>query len=101
MGKVPFLTDLNVTDLNKIVDALTEVLFKRGDVGDVFYIVKEGKVKVHDIEVGGVKYDDSDYGPGDYFGERAIVTSEPRAATITAVEETNALALSRDVFIKV
>ena len=108
LKKVPFLTDLNVTDLNKIVDALTEVhykpsevIFKRGDVGDVFYIVKEGKVKVHDIEVGGVKYDDSEYGPGDYFGERAIVTSEPRAATITAVEETNALALSRDVFIKV
>ena len=60
-----------------------------------------GKVKVQDIEVGGVKYDDSEYGPGDYFGERAIVTSEPRAATITAVEETNAFALSRDVFIKV
>ena len=108
LKKVPFLTDLNVTDLNKIVDALTEVhykpsevIFKRGDVGDVFYIVKEGKVKVHDIEVGGVKYDDSEYGPGDYFGERAIITSEPRAATSTAVEETNALALSRDVFIKV
>ena len=58
-------------------------------------------MKVQDIEVGGVKYDDSEYGPGDYFGERAIVTSEPRAATSTAVEETNAFALSRDVFIKV
>jgi len=67
----------------------------------VFYICKTGRVKVTDIEVGGTKYDDQTLGAGDYFGERAIVTEEPRVANIAAAEETVCLCLSRDVFLKV
>jgi len=108
LRKVPFLADVEKNHLQRITDALTEVKFKvgdvivkKGDVGKVFYICKTGKVKVSDIEVGGTKYDDQTLGAGDYFGERAIVTEEPRVATITAVEETVCLCLSREVFLKV
>lgn len=108
LRKVPFLENVESKFLQRITDALTEVKFKvgdvivkKGDVGKVFYICKTGKVKVTDIEVGGTKYDDQTLGAGDYFGERAIVTEEPRVANITATEETVCLCLSRDVFLKV
>ena len=108
LRKVPFLKDVESKFLQRITDALTEVKFKvgdvivkKGDVGKVFYICKTGKVKVTDVEVGGAKHDDQTLGAGDYFGERAIVTEEPRVANITAIEETVCLCLSRDVFLKV
>ena len=40
-------------------------------------------------------------GPGDYFGEQAIVKNEPRKADATAIKDTIALALSREVSEKV
>mmetsp|Transcript_18238 Transcript_18238/g.40523 ORF Transcript_18238/g.40523 Transcript_18238/m.40523 type:complete len:1091 (-) Transcript_18238:910-4182(-) len=108
LKKVPFLKDIETVHLQRITDALTEVKFrvgdtivKKGDVGKIFYIIKTGKVRVTDIEVGSSKYDDQTLGAGDYFGERAIVTEEPRVANITAAEETMCLCLSRDVFVKV
>jgi len=108
LKKVPFLKDVESKFLQRMTDALTEVKFqagdvivKKGDVGKVFYICKTGRVKVTDIEVGGTKYDDQTLGAGDYFGERAIVTEEPRVANIAAAEETVCLCLSRDVFLKV
>lgn len=39
-------------------------------------------------------------GPGDFFGERAILTGEPRAATVTAVQQSRLLALDRATFIR-
>ncbi|KAL7533915.1 hypothetical protein ACHAWF_004666, partial [Thalassiosira exigua] len=107
LRKVQFLADLDEATLNKIADALTAVTFKGGDriinkgeQGEVFYIVKEGKAKAHDIGFGDSQYADQFYGPGEFFGERALLTGEPRAANITAETECIALALSRETFEK-
>ena len=65
LRKVPFLSELAETDLLRISDALTSVTFpegerliNKGDVGEVFYILREGKVKVHDIGFGDSQYVD-------------------------------------------
>ena len=92
----------------KIADALATLKFNKGDkiinkgdVGEVFYIVKEGSVKVHDIGFGDSQFVDQTLGPGDFFGERALLTGEPRAADITAeVDGTVCLCLSREEFEK-
>jgi len=103
--KVPFLSGLEDNHLSKIIDALTtvhfkkgEYIFKKGDIGDMFYILEKGTAKVHDIGFGDTKFDDIDIESGAYFGERALLTGEPRAATVTATSDCVCLALSRESF---
>jgi len=105
LRKVPFLSELGESDLGRISDALTSVTFpegerliNKGDVGEVFYILREGKVKVHDIGFGDSQYVDQIIGPGDWFGERALLTGDARSANITAVTNCTTLCLSRETF---
>lgn len=108
LRKVPFLADLDETNLVRISDALTSVTFpegeriiNKGDVGEVFYILREGKVKVHDIGFGDSTYMDQEMTQGDYFGERALLTGDARSANVTAVTNCTTLCLSRETFEKV
>jgi CRP-like cAMP-binding protein/tRNA A-37 threonylcarbamoyl transferase component Bud32 len=105
LRKVPFLAELDDRDLLRISDALTSVTFpegeriiNKGDVGEVFYIIREGTVKVHDIGFGDSTYVDQPLGPGDFFGERALITGDPRVANVTATSTCTCLCLSRDTF---
>jgi len=107
LKKVAFLVDLDNDLLIKIADALTTVSFQKGDriinkgdEGEVFYILKEGRVKVHDIGFGDSQYVDQVLGPGEFFGERALLTGDPRLANITAEVASVTLCLSRETFEK-
>jgi CRP-like cAMP-binding protein len=65
-----------------------------GEVGDMFYLIKSGRVTVtHDGTF--VREE----GPGEYFGEIALLRGVPRTATVTAVEDTVLLGLSRAHFL--
>ena len=108
LRKVPFLAELDDSDLLKISDALTSVTFpegeriiNKGDVGEVFYIIREGTVKVHDIGFGDSTYVDQPLSSGEFFGERALITGDPRVANVTATSTCTCLCLSRDTFEKV
>lgn len=107
LRKVPFLSELDDRSLLKVSDALTTVQFpeneriiNKGDVGEVFYIIREGTVKVHDIGFGDSQYVDQILGIGDWFGERALLTGDPRVANVTATSNCTTLCLSRDTFEK-
>jgi predicted MFS family arabinose efflux permease len=69
-------------------------VFNRGDPGDLFYIVDNGRVRV---EIDGDTV--NDLWPGEAFGEIALLHDVPRTATVAAVEDTTLLALERDEFI--
>jgi CRP-like cAMP-binding protein/tRNA A-37 threonylcarbamoyl transferase component Bud32 len=108
LRKVPFLSELDESNMLRISDALTSVTFpegeriiNKGDVGEVFYILREGKVKVHDIGFGDSQYVDQEIGPGDWFGERALLTGDARSAHVTAITNCTTLCLSRETFEKV
>lgn len=108
LRKVPFLKDLEKKFLTTLASAAHiksyktgEAIIKKGDEGDVFYILKEGEVAVTDIDVGGNVFDDQVLKSGEYFGERAIVKKEPRVANITATKDTDTYCISREVFLKV
>ena len=60
----------------------------------MFYLIKEGTVRVSDVG-NGKTYLDHDLGPGEYFGERALITGEPRAANIQAFTNVTLMALDR------
>jgi CRP-like cAMP-binding protein len=84
--------------------AADEVIFRQGDAGDVFYVIHKGSVDVL-IQDKPALFAKGDFGTavtrlqeGFYFGERALLTTEPRAATIRAAVPTHCLVFSRNVF---
>ena len=74
-----------------------DVIIKQGESGNKFYIVDDGQVKVTVSTDSGEK-EVTTYKQGDYFGERALLENEPRAATITAITDTKLVSLDRHSF---
>lgn len=92
-------------DLYRLSAVMTPYLFKAGQTlvrkggsGKVFFIIKEGKVCCKDISVGASTYVDQELGPGDYFGERALLTREPRAANVIALTSGMAFTIDKKTF---
>jgi cAMP-dependent protein kinase regulator len=103
---VSFLKDLNTTEINKLAAVMTpkkfskgDYIMRKGDPADFFYILGEGSVTAKNVAVGEAKFEDLTLAKrGDYFGERALVTGEPRAADIVADNEATAFAIDKDTF---
>jgi len=105
LRKIEFLSGLDDNILTKVSDALSTIPFRDGDVivhkgdkGEVFYIIKEGKVKVSDIGLGESEFQDQTLSSGEFFGERALLTGEKRAATVRAAGDCVLWCLSREQF---
>ena len=73
---------------------LGDEIIVKGTEGNLFYMIKEGSVRVSDVG-DGKTYLDHDLGPGEYFGERALLTGDPRAANIKAVTNCVLMVLDR------
>jgi MFS family permease len=70
-----------------------ETVVRAGDIGDRFYIVDSGTVRI------GLDRGEKDSGAGEYFGEIALLRDVPRTATVTAATETRLYALERADFL--
>jgi len=71
-------------------------IFKEGESGDGVYSVKEGLVQITALVGPGVRRAFSQVGPGDIFGEMAVLENKPRSATVTAVKDTVVYFIPRD-----
>ncbi len=60
-----------------------QVIFKEGDPGDGIYVIRDGTVQISAV-VGPERRALTSLGPGDLFGEMAVLDSDPRSATATA-----------------
>jgi CRP-like cAMP-binding protein len=108
LRKVIFLKDLTDSDLKKLAMAMTpmffergELLIRKGDVGEDFFILEEGEVLVRDISMGSTVYEDVTLGPGEYFGERALAKSEPCEANVSSTKKGMAFKIKFITFNKV
>jgi CRP-like cAMP-binding protein len=76
-----------------------QIVFHMGEMGDTFYIIEMGEVEVLAPDMGkhpaGVI---NRLGPGNFFGEIALLRAVPRTATIRATKPARLLAISREDF---
>jgi CRP/FNR family transcriptional regulator, cyclic AMP receptor protein len=97
LKKVSLFAGIPDAQLQRIANGVKERKFERGasivsagDPGHGFYLIVQGEAEVTRDGRTIRKL-----GPGDYFGELALVTETPRTATVVAKEPTTCLALTR------
>ncbi|MCB0169950.1 MAG: cyclic nucleotide-binding domain-containing protein, partial [Anaerolineae bacterium] len=76
-----------------------QIIFHMGAMGQTFYVIEAGEVEVLAPDMGGQPSGVINrLGPGDFFGEIALLRAIPRTATIRATRPTRLLAISREDF---
>jgi CRP-like cAMP-binding protein len=95
LRKVEFFAPLTVGQLEQVLPHVRihsfgpgEKVFRQGDPGDAFYIVYKGAVEVRLKRLLFLSKTVAKLGEGEFFGEIALVSSEPRTATVAAAEPT-------------
>lgn len=104
LDSVPMLKALQSYERMNLADALItkhykkdERVIKQGDVADGMYFIELGKVSVR-IEQDGGEVEVSQLSKGQYFGELALVTHRPRAASVYAIDDIKVAFLDVDAF---
>ena len=75
-------------------------VFSQGDPGDSFFMIKSGSLRIF-RRTDGIETDLSVLGPGDSFGEMALLTGAPRSASVAALTDTRLITLSKEQFDKI
>jgi anion transporter len=102
---IPLFSGLSREDIAKVLGKLEEKVFNagttivsQGDQGDSFYIIQSGAVQVVLEGGGGRRESIAVLGPQDSFGEMALLSGEPRSATIITVKDTTVWRLPREAW---
>ena len=100
----PLFADLTPNTIAELADQMMvheadpgDVVIRQGDAGDLFYLIRSGSVDVF-INDGTQERKVAELKEGQYFGEAALITDEPRNATIVAHEPCIFYALGKDDF---
>lgn len=106
--KFPLFADLDERELSAIAAvaksrryAKDDVVFHADESGDVFCLIREGQVKITMISPEGKEIILSLLGPGDFFGEMALLDDEPRSATVVATEPLDLVTIWRSDFLQI
>ena len=105
LKRIPLFAELPGKSLSKVLPAPEELSFpkgsrivKQGDIGDSYFIIRDGKVSVvlelsdsADIPV-------AQLGPGEGFGEMSLLTGESRSASVLAATDLKAWRLPKAGF---
>lgn len=105
LRSVPIFSELSDQDIASLARLANRrkcpkdsVVFFENEEGDFFFTILEGRIKVTILGDDGREVILSLLGPGDFFGEMALLDQEPRSATAIAVEDTELLSLHRTDF---
>lgn len=106
LARVPLLKDVSIESLTGLTRSLRrrsfhrgEVIFHQGDPGDTLHIIRNGRVKVVLPAETGDEVVLAVLGPGDCFGELALLDGGPRSASVVAMESVETWVLGRQDFL--
>ena len=77
-----------------------EVIFREGDIGDAFYLIVTGGVRISTFVPGVGEEALTILREGEYFGEMALIDDAPRSASAIANDDTMLLHIGKDDFRK-
>lgn len=105
LDNISLFADLSESDreaINKLAVtrsyAKNTLVMCEGDRSDSLYIVLTGKVKVFLSDEEGKEVTLNTQGPGEYFGELAMLDEAPRSASVVTVEDTKLAVVSKAAF---
>ncbi|XP_044735985.1 cAMP-dependent protein kinase type II regulatory subunit [Chrysoperla carnea] len=105
IDSVPMLKSLQSYERMNLADALIprtytagQQIIKQGDSADGMYFVEDGQVRITIIRENGQEVEISKIGKGGYFGELALVTHKPRAASAYAEKDLKLAFLDVEAF---
>ncbi len=87
----------NALDRVELADG--EILFRRGDPGDAFYIIESGKIRIFATDEGGQEITLNTLEEGEAIGELALMDDQPRSASASALGPTVLSRLGREDFL--
>jgi len=100
---VPFFELLSTDQLRHLAAALEpiawpgrDVIFEKGEPGDAMYIIVSGRVGISLGDTPSFEDFITELGPGEFFGEMAILDDQPRSASAVAVDCTEGYSLGKD-----
>ena len=101
LSRVPMFVELDSDELRDIAETAHvesfsegEHIFEIGEPGRSLFILTEGTVQVHHPKAGS-RFELARFGPGDFFGEMALLNDSPRSATVRALGAVEALVLDK------
>lgn len=107
LKNIPLFKDVSEENLKIVIDRLEKnqvekdtLIFKQGDSGDCLMIIIDGEVLVY-LDVDNSEDEKiilSTLSIGDYFGEMALITGEPRSANVKALSKCDLLKLDKQQF---
>src|SRR6202522_2584138 len=87
----PMFADLGADELQRISSlchtqqlGLGEVLFQKGDAGDALFGIRRGQIRIETGASDGSRLTLNFLGPGDLFGEVAVLDGQSRTADAAA-----------------
>jgi CRP-like cAMP-binding protein len=99
------LGDLPPDELRRVLTATRrrsfargEVVFHEGDPGDALHLIEKGRFVIRVTTPIGERATLAIRGPGETFGELALISPEPRSATVAALEPAETYSLSKSEF---
>ncbi|HEY1514967.1 MAG TPA: Crp/Fnr family transcriptional regulator [Solirubrobacteraceae bacterium] len=100
LHRVPVFSALTPDELARVAQVVVprrfeagEIVFKEGDEGSTCYVVRSGRARAVREHPDGRSITLAHFGPGDIFGEMAMLDGERRSATVESIEGTDAIAI--------
>ncbi|HUV74607.1 MAG TPA: cyclic nucleotide-binding domain-containing protein [Anaerolineae bacterium] len=105
LREVPLFSRLSLEELHHMSDAMGRTsyrqgstIYRQGELSTTFYIIESGRVALLAKEAAGELQVFTHLRDGDIFGERSLLTGQPRDTSIVAVEDTSLLYLNKRDF---
>jgi len=100
LAKIPLFSGVPREELATLLTLVAPIktsagsaVVREGEAGDSLFLIVSGRLRVSTRSADGAEVPLAELGPGEFFGEVALLTRRPRTATVTAITEAELLRL--------